>query len=175
LFLCNFWYFTFKLPKKYGNLIGTENYLNSSKLFKSNYNRNPSWGLDKKLIWDNFKSTENNNLAINKKDKCRYIAIMIELLTYVDAIFTQFLLNFCTWQYATAVKKLIDAGTCNSITTTSTICGDSSLSSSYYETFTYNSYRVVIISGVPNHAAEYNQTKVNPNVRCKYLRPFAIV
>jgi hypothetical protein len=49
------------------------------------------------------------------------------------------------------------------------------LSSSYYETFTYNSYRVVIISGVPNHAAEYNQTKVNPNVRCKYLRPFAIV
>jgi hypothetical protein len=68
--------------------------------------------------------------------------------------------------YATAVKKLIDAGTCASITTTSTICGDSSLSSSYYETFTYNNYRVVIISGVPNHAAEYSQASNNNNTRC---------
>jgi hypothetical protein len=65
------------------------------------------------------------------------------------------------------VKALIDAGTCASVTTTSTICGSSSLSSSYYETFVYNNYRVVIISGVPNHAAEYNQTKVNPNTRCE--------
>jgi hypothetical protein len=39
------------------------------------------------------------------------------------------------------VKALLDAGTCNSVTTTSTICGDASLSSSYYETFTYNNYR----------------------------------
>jgi hypothetical protein len=27
--------------------------------------------------------------------------------------------------------------------------------------------RVVIISGVPNHLAEYNQTRVNPNTRCE--------
>ena len=70
-------------------------------------------------------------------------------------------------KYATQVKALIDAGTCGSVTTTSTVCGDASLSSSYYETFTYNNYRVVIISGVPNHLAEYNQTRVNPNTRCK--------
>jgi hypothetical protein len=65
------------------------------------------------------------------------------------------------------VKALIDAGTCSSVTTTSTICGNSSLSYSSYETFTYNNYRVVIISGVPNHAAEYSQITTNPNTRCK--------
>ena len=66
------------------------------------------------------------------------------------------------------MKALIDAGTCSSVTTTSTICGDASINSSYYETFTYNNYRVVIMSGVPNHLAEYNQTRVNPNTRCKF-------
>jgi hypothetical protein len=65
------------------------------------------------------------------------------------------------------VKALIDAGTCSSVTTTSTICGNSSLSYSSYETFTYNNYRVVVISGVPNHAAEYSQITANPNTRCK--------
>ena len=73
-----------------------------------------------------------------------------------------------SFQYATKVKALISAGTCASVTTTSTICGNASISSSYYETFVYNNYRVVIISGVPNHAAEYNQTSVNPNTRCKW-------
>ena len=71
------------------------------------------------------------------------------------------------FQYATKVKALIDAGTCASITT-STVCGSSSTSSAYYETFVYNNKRVVISSGVPNHNAEYNQTLVNPNTRCKY-------
>ena len=75
---------------------------------------------------------------------------------------------FCKTKYATTVKALIDAGTCSSVTTTSTICGDASISSSFYETFTYNNYRVVIMSGVPNHLAEYNQTRVNPNTRCKF-------
>ena len=74
--------------------------------------------------------------------------------------------NVLLFQYATKVKALIDAGTCSSVTTT-TICGSSSQSYSYYETFVYKTYRVVIVSGVPNHAAEYNQTKVNPNTRCK--------
>jgi len=63
------------------------------------------------------------------------------------------------------VKALIDAGTCNSVTTTTT-CGSSSNSSSYYETFVYNGYRVVLVTGVPNHNAEYGQIKVNPNTRC---------
>ena len=71
------------------------------------------------------------------------------------------------FQYATKVKALIDAGTCASITT-STVCGSSSTSSAYYETFVYNNKRVVISSGVPNHNAEYNQTLVNPNTRCEY-------
>jgi len=65
------------------------------------------------------------------------------------------------------VKALIDAGTCSSVTTTTTICGNSSIAYSSYETFSYNSYRVVVISGVPNHAAEYNQTSANPNTRCE--------
>ena len=64
------------------------------------------------------------------------------------------------------MKALIDAGTCANVTTTS-ICGNSSQSYSYYETFVYSNYRVVIIAGVPSHAAEYNQTKPNPNTRCK--------
>jgi hypothetical protein len=68
-------------------------------------------------------------------------------------------------QYATTVKALIDAGTCSSVSTTS-ICGDDSTSYSYYETFVYGSYRVVIITGVPDHDAEYNQTTTNPNTRC---------
>ena len=70
-------------------------------------------------------------------------------------------------QYAIKVKALIDAGTCASVSTT-TICGSTSQSYSYYETFIYKTYRVVIVSGVPNHAAEYNQTKVNPNTRCQF-------
>ena len=60
----------------------------------------------------------------------------------------------------------MDAGTCATVTTTSTICGSDSISSSYYETFTYGNYRVVITAGVPDHAAEYDQTKSTPNERC---------
>jgi len=56
---------------------------------------------------------------------------------------------------------------------TTTICGSTSQSYSYYETFIYKTYRVVIVSGVPNHAAEYNQTKVNPNTRCVRYQYFA--
>jgi len=71
------------------------------------------------------------------------------------------------FQYATKVKALVDAGTCASVTTNSSICGNTSQSYSYYETFVYKTYRIVIVSGVPNHNAEYNQTKVNPNTRCE--------
>jgi hypothetical protein len=63
---------------------------------------------------------------------------------------------------------LIAAGTCASVTTTSTICGSASISYAYYDTFQYNTtYRVVVTAGVPDHAAEYNQTKSTPNTRCK--------
>lgn len=74
---------------------------------------------------------------------------------------------FVITQYATKVKALIDAGTCQPVSTTTTLCGSNSTAYSHYETFIYGNYRVVIVSGVPNHNAEYNQTSVNPNTRCK--------
>ena len=66
------------------------------------------------------------------------------------------------------MKALIAAGTCASVTYDSTVCGSSTISYAYYDTFEYNStYRVVVTAGVPDHAAEYNQTKSTPNERCK--------
>ncbi len=62
---------------------------------------------------------------------------------------------------------MIDAGTCSSVSTLS-ICGSAADSYAYYETFTYKTYRVVIISGIPNHKSEYDQTQPNPNLRCKH-------
>jgi len=66
---------------------------------------------------------------------------------------------------ATKVKALIDAGTCASVVKLS-YCGSASQAYAYYETFAYKTFRVVIISGVPSHNAEYGQTQPNPNVRC---------
>ena len=72
------------------------------------------------------------------------------------------------FQYATAVKALIDAGTCDGVTTTTT-CGSSA--TGYYETFEYNGERVIIVSGAPDHAAEtdlfLSDGFFNPNIRCK--------
>ena len=98
-----------------------------------------------------------------------------DILIVLDKIFISITLILIIFQYATTVKALIAAGTCSAVTTTSTICGNSSLSYSSYETFTYNNYRVVVISGVPNHAAEYNQTSVNPNTRCELLNVALII
>jgi len=71
-------------------------------------------------------------------------------------------------EYASAVKALIDAGTCAAVAT-STDCGDSA--EGYYETFEYNGSRVIIVSGAPNHAAEselfISDGFFNPNVRCE--------
>ena len=71
------------------------------------------------------------------------------------------------FQFATKVKALIDAKTCNTVKNL-TICGTDSDSYSYYENFTYKNNRVIIISGVPNHKSEYSQTQPNPNKRCKH-------
>ena len=74
-------------------------------------------------------------------------------------------------KYATTVKALIDAGTCDSVSVTSN-CGDDA--TGYYETFEYNGQRVIIVSGAPNHAAEetlfLSSGFFNPNVRCKKRR-----
>jgi len=71
--------------------------------------------------------------------------------------------------YATVVKALIDAGSCADVSY-SNVCGDSSTSSAYYETFEYAGWRVVISSGVPKHAAETDlllpNGRLNPNRRC---------
>ncbi len=67
------------------------------------------------------------------------------------------MLNLNPFQITSTIKALIAAGTCASVTTTSTVCGSSTLSYAYYDTFQYNStYRVVVTAGVPDHVAEYN-------------------
>jgi hypothetical protein len=66
--------------------------------------------------------------------------------------------------YVTLVKSFIDAGTCTS-TLANTNCGDSA--TSYYNEFEYNGQRVVIASGIPDHIAETDAVKQNPNTRCE--------
>ena len=65
---------------------------------------------------------------------------------------------------ATLVKSYIDAGTCDSVSSTSS-CGDEA--ESYYTEFEYNGYRVIVSSQVPDHEAESDQLVVNPNTRCE--------
>ena len=65
-------------------------------------------------------------------------------------------------EYVMLAKSMIDSGTCDSVASNG-ICGASA--SSYYRVFEYNGARVVISSGVPDHQAEYDQVKPNPNTR----------
>merc|ERR1719233_2713043 len=67
-------------------------------------------------------------------------------------------------EYVTLAKSMIDSGTCGSVASNG-ICGDTA--TSYYRIFEYNGARVVISSGVPDHRAEYDQVKPNPNTRCE--------
>ena len=84
---------------------------------------------------------------------------------------------------------MIDSGTCNDVIDSTMCspelapeCNDGSKcgenGTSHYETFEYNDQRVIIISGIPNHAAETDmyltfnphptiQPLPNPHVRCK--------
>merc|ERR1712027_3223 len=63
------------------------------------------------------------------------------------------------------VKALIDAGTCEDISSNSN-CGDEA--TGYYQTFEYNGNRIVISSVAPDHDAEYGQANGgNPNSRCE--------
>ena len=64
----------------------------------------------------------------------------------------------------TTVKGYIDAGTCDSVTTGSS-CGDNA--TSYFTSFEYNGYRVVVSNGIPDHDAEHDQVHANKNVRCE--------
>merc|ERR1712236_58893 len=66
--------------------------------------------------------------------------------------------------YVTLVKGYIDDGTCTD-TSKTTICGDDA--SSYYNEFTYNGNRVVIVNGIPDHPAVNDALDANPNERCE--------
>merc|ERR1719312_2182509 len=66
--------------------------------------------------------------------------------------------------YVTRVKGYIDDGTCAETSKTTT-CGDDA--TSYYNEFTYNGNRVVIVNGIPDHPAENDALDPNPNERCE--------
>ena len=74
-------------------------------------------------------------------------------------------------EYVALVKGYIDAGTCSSAEA-STLCGDSA--TSYYHEFEYNGQKVVISSGVPDHTAETDALKPNPNTRCEIWQFMAL-
>jgi len=66
--------------------------------------------------------------------------------------------------YVTQAKALIDAGTCNRVTSNS-VCGTAA--TGYYKEFEYNGMMVVVSSGAPDHPAEHDQFVTNPNTRCE--------
>ena len=49
-------------------------------------------------------------------------------------------------------------------------CGDDAIG--YTEVCEADGYRYIISSGSPDHEAEYDQIKPNPNTRCKYIFNF---
>lgn len=64
----------------------------------------------------------------------------------------------------TRAKALIDSGECSSVSTGDT-CGSDA--TSYYKTFEYDGRRIIVSSGAPDHEAEEDAVKPNPNLRCK--------
>ena len=51
--------------------------------------------------------------------------------------------------------------------TANSYCGDDAIG--YTEVCEDDEYRYIISSGAPDHEAEYDQVKANPNTRCKYI------
>jgi len=64
----------------------------------------------------------------------------------------------------TRVQGYIDAGTCGSISSSSS-CGSSA--TSYYKEITYNGKRVIISNQVPDHQFEHDAVQSNPNTACE--------
>jgi len=62
------------------------------------------------------------------------------------------------------VKSLIDGGTCGRVATGCN-CGDDARG--FYHAFEYKGNTVVVVSGAPNHAAEHDPPRKNPNSRCE--------
>merc|ERR1711981_1054366 len=67
-------------------------------------------------------------------------------------------------EVVTRVKGYIDAGTCGSISSSSS-CGASA--TSYFKEITYNGKRVLISNQVPDHDHENDQLSLNPNEACE--------
>ena len=64
--------------------------------------------------------------------------------------------------YVSLVKSYIEAGSCGEISTGS-LCGEEA--SSYYKEFEYLGNRVIITNSIPDHEAESDAVKPNPNTR----------
>jgi hypothetical protein len=67
--------------------------------------------------------------------------------------------------YVTKVKELLDAGTCDDVSTDNDLCGTDG--TSYYKVFKYKGKRILVSSGIPDHDAELDAERQNPNVRCE--------
>merc|ERR1719153_943355 len=65
-------------------------------------------------------------------------------------------------EYMATAKSLIDAGTCDEVTSNDICGGDPS--SSYYKEFQYNGYRVIISNGVPDHESEHDAVCLTPTL-----------
>ena len=65
-------------------------------------------------------------------------------------------------EYVSLVKSYIDAGSCGQISTGS-LCGEEA--TSYFTEFEYLGMRVIITNSIPDHEAESDAVKPNPNTR----------
>jgi hypothetical protein len=114
------------------------------------------WDPCTSVAWNKRTETRFSNYRTPGQEDIHNMRVFILLTSFTCALAYD--------SYQTKVIGYIDAGTCNSITTGS-LCGTNG--TSYYSTFTYNGKRVVIISGIPDHTAETDQKKANPNTRCE--------
>ena len=64
--------------------------------------------------------------------------------------------------YMSLVKAYIEAGTCDEVSTGS-LCGEEA--TSYYKEFEYLGQKVIITNSIPDHEAESDAVKPNPNTR----------
>merc|ERR1712106_1009856 len=68
--------------------------------------------------------------------------------------------------YMTLAKDLIEADSCPDVVSNGN-CEYNATLTSYFGTFDYNGMRVIVTSGVPDHEAEADMIKANPNRRCE--------
>ena len=62
------------------------------------------------------------------------------------------------------MRSLLDSGSCSRVSLGCN-CGDAARG--FYRTFAYKGSTVVVASGAPDHRAEHDAPRQNPNTRCK--------